>query len=102
MLSTTKPMSISQGVQIDPATRIKLLDTDPKGTYGIYAAQVWRGGKTWAAEWEVWLETNGDPLPIPHPDYADALTIWLSDAGVTRNQLDAACKANGVRWHDGM
>lgn len=83
--------SIAQNVYADIDRAEKVLETRGAGTAGIWKApQVDRAGKP-IADLVAWLETNGDPVMLPHPDTAagETLEIVLQDAGITRDDLEA-------------
>lgn len=83
--------AIAQNIYADMDRAAKVLETPGKGTYGIWKApQVDRAGKP-IADLVAWLETNGDPQPLPHPDMdsGEMLEIVLNDAGITRAELEA-------------
>lgn len=88
---------ISESVQVDDANRVLVLETPNSSTFGIWRAQAVRGGSVVSGEWHVYLETNGNPMMIPHPSDAEALADWLADAGITRNEFDAAI--GDVEWY---
>jgi hypothetical protein len=86
-----KIKSIAQNVYADIDRAEKALETTGASTYGIYKApQVDREGNP-IADLVAWLETNGDPVMLPHPDTNDGetLEIVLRDAGITRDDLEA-------------
>lgn len=94
---TPKTKHIGSGVAVDEERRVLVIATIPAGTCGIFRAPAVRNGETIADEWHVYLETNGDPAMIPHPTDEEALSEWLSDAGVSREEFDAAI--GNIEWY---
>lgn len=81
---------------IDESQSILLLETPGNGCYGIYKAPSIYGDRV-SDDWQVYLETNGDPTILPHADYPEQLAAVLDDAGITLADLEAAI---GQCWSD--
>lgn len=84
---------LTQTLAIDESKRQLIIDTPGNGTYGIYKAPV----VDRPHEWQVYLETNGDPVILPHSDYPDELAAVLADAEVTQDDFEAAL---GMEWRN--
>lgn len=93
-----KTKAISQTIVVDEDRRVLLLDTPGRGCYGLYKAP-----RVGTDDWCVYIETNGDPIMLPH--YLDAdgdqlMVAAMSDAGITLDQVEAAIGCSWQQWCD--
>lgn len=93
-MATISKKWISNRVCVDESQAVQLADTPGSGCYGLFKAPAVYGDRV-SDDWQVYMQTNGDPVILPHADDADELAAILADAGVTQDELEAAL---GMPW----
>jgi len=99
MTTTTTKKYIAPNLAIDESRRELVIETPGDGCYGIFKAPAIYGDQP-SDDWNVYLETNGDPQTFPHHNDADCDQIMadlLTDAGVTQEEFEQAL---GCHWSD--
>jgi hypothetical protein len=95
MVTISKRM-VGHNVCVDESRRLRLLDTPGDGCHGMFMAPSIYG-ECGSDDWHAYIETNGDPILLPHADHPDELQAALASAGVTLAKVEAVI---GMRWSD--
>lgn len=96
---------VANNVQIDESKRIEILspnETPGNGCYGIFAAPTVVDDSAFAGQ-VLYMETNGDPVVCPMPcdsNYDEDFAAFLSDAGITSDELTDALGAHDLTIED--
>jgi hypothetical protein len=87
---------IGNGCKVDRDKAVLVLDTPGAGCYGFFRApQIDGNGE------QVYIETNGNPILLPHHLDADCDTIMTDlcrDAGVSLEQIETALGCTWQEW----